>query len=273
MNKMSRDLELEKRIDAYVKGKLSEEQAMELWEELLERPDYIELLKTELGVKSIFEQRAGNDKTTNGSSAEEERVVYSLQKYWKWMAAAAAIVILVVAVNVLRDNTNPSLNNLAVKKFKLTETLSSAKILRSQTATLSPADSLLNRGFEAAIAGDIDKALATYDKIINGYGDDPAVVKAYLNKGLIQYNSGQYQQSVSAFKHVLAKVSDNNPVLKEKAYWYLGNAYINTDHLKEARDAIHKVYIMEGIYRKSAKRVLKKLDDKLQNADSDSGNQ
>jgi len=275
MNKMSRDLELEKRIDAYVKGKLDEEQAMELWEDLLERPDYIELLETELGLKSIFEQRANNDndKRKNTSSAEEESVIYSLQKYWKWMAAAAAIVILIVSVNILQRNTDQSLNNLAVKKFKLAETLSSAKILRSQMSRLSPADSLLNRGFEAALSGDVDKALATYDKIIDGYSDDPAVVKAYLNKGLIQYNGKKYQQSISSFEHVLDKVSDNNPILAEKAYWYLGNAYIHIDQLKEARDAIHNVYIMDGIYRKSANRVLKKLDYKLSNMHSDDGNQ
>ncbi len=34
---MSRDLELEQQIDAYIKGKLTEEEAQRLWEELLKR--------------------------------------------------------------------------------------------------------------------------------------------------------------------------------------------------------------------------------------------
>ncbi|MGD8428417.1 MAG: tetratricopeptide repeat protein [Balneolaceae bacterium] len=264
---MSRDLELEKRIDAYIKGKLTEEQSLQLWADLLERPDYIELLETELGLKSIFEKQS-EETSGDTQTASESRVIYSLQRYWKWMASAAAVIILVVAVNILQVDTNQSLNELAVKKFNLIENLSSAKILRSQSTNLSPADSLLNLGFEAAIAGDIPGALATYEKIISEHGEEPAAVKAYLNKGLIQYNSGQFQESTLAFKHVLEQVNGDNPILKEKAYWYLGNAYLNMKQLQEARDAIHSVYMMDGIYRRSAFRLLKKLDYKLGNGDS-----
>jgi hypothetical protein len=49
----------------------------------------------------------------------------------------------------------------------------------------------------------------------------------------------------------------------------MGNAYINLEKLKEARDAIHHTYTMDGIYRKPALRLLKKLDHKLGNVDFD----
>lgn len=51
---MQRDLELEKQIDAYLKGNLSEDEILKLWEKLFLNPDYIQLLKTELAIKSIF---------------------------------------------------------------------------------------------------------------------------------------------------------------------------------------------------------------------------
>jgi len=271
---MSRDLELEKKIDAYIKGKLTEEQALQFWEKLLERPDYIELLETELGLKSIFEDRASSNPADNDiASAEEQSIVYSIQRYWKWMAAAAVVIVLVVAVNILRINTSQNLKNLAVKNIQLAENLSSARILRSQSAGLSVADSLLNAGFEAAISGNVDEALAMYNKIIKEYEGEPAVVKAYLNKGIIQYNNGKFDHSISSFKQVLDKVNKKNPILREKALWYMGNAYINTDRLKQARDAIHDVYAMDGIYRHAAFRLLKKLDYKLGNIDFDNYNQ
>jgi len=266
---MSRDLELEKQIDAYIKGKLTEEQALELWEKLLENPDYIELLDTELGLKSILEERASSDSAddTDVSSAKERSIIYSIQRYWKWMAAAAVVIILVVAVNILRINTSQNLKNVAVKNIQLAENLSSARILRSQSSGLSVADSLLNVGFEAAISGNVGKALAMYNKIITDHGDEPAVVKAFLNRGIIQYNNGKFDHSISSFRKVLANINKKNPILKEKALWYMGNAYINTDRLEQARNAIHSVYAMDGIYRHSAFRLLKKLDYKLGNVD------
>jgi len=265
MNKISRDIELEREIDAYVKGNLSEQEAQKLWEKLLQRPEYIELLKTELGVKSILEKRSSNNYSY---STEENSVIYSIQRSWKWMAAAAAVALLVVSINFFQLDTNKSLQSETPAQFNLAENLSSAEVFRSQKAETLPADSLLNRGFEAALSGDISKAIAAYDEIINKYGDESAATKAYLNKGIIQYNSGGFGESIESFKAVIEKGTKRD-VLKEKAYWYMGNAYINIEQLEKAREAIHKVYSMDGIYRKPSFRLLKKLDYKLGNVDYD----
>ncbi len=266
MNEMSRDLELEKQIDAYIKGKLSEKEAHQLWEKLLKRPDYIELLETELGLKSIMQDRSTGD--ASQSPARENTVIYSLHKSWKWMAAAAAVALLVVSVNVFQADTNRSVTELAEQNFNLAENLSSAQILRDQKSEVSTSDSLLNRGFEAAISGEVSRALQVYDEIIEEYGDKPAAVQAYLNKGIIQYNSGDFGKSIQSFEAVIQNVKDKK-VVEEKAYWYMGNAYINIENLSDARDAIHNAYAMDGIYRKPAFRLLRKLDYQLDNIDLD----
>jgi len=264
---MSRDLELEKQIDAYIKGKLNEEQAQKLWEQLLQRPDYIELLNTELGLKSIVEKGEANQEKTETPSAEENTFIYTLKQSKKWIAAAAAVVILIVAVNILQVDTQQTLEELALKDINIAENLSSAQILRSQKTEIPPSDSLLNRGFEAAISGDMDQAITMYNKIIEEYGDKPAAVQASLNKGIIQYNNGSFSESIASFKAVLQKV-ENKPIVREKAHWYMGNAYINLEKLKKAQTEIHKTYAIDGIYRKSASRLLKKLSQELENVDS-----
>ena len=265
MNEMSRDLELEKQIDAYIKGKLSDEEAQKLWERLLERPDYIEMLETELGVRSILQKSAG----TSTTSTNEQTVIYSLKKSWKWMAAAASVAILVVAINFFQIDTNQDIKQSTLSEINYGKNLSSAPIQRSQKSDITTADSLLNEGFEAAISGEVSQALQTYNKIIDEYGDKPAAIQAYLNKGIILYNTGRFEMSIASFTSVIEKGGEDKPVVEEKAHWYLGNAYINIDKLEKARSAIHTVYAMDGIYRKPAFRLLRKLDHELGNIDYD----
>lgn len=271
MNNQSRDLELEKKIDAYIKGNLSEEEAQQLWQQLLKRPDYIELLETELGVKSILQQRDSDD-TDQETAANEKGIVYTLYRSRKWIAAAAAVILLVVSINILQMNTHSSISEAALKDINLTENLSSAQILRSQKSDMTPADSLLNRGFEAAISGDVNEALAMYNKIIDRYGDKPAVVQAHLNKGIIQYNSGEFKNSISSFMAVIKKAKSKS-VEREKAYWYMGNAYVNLNQFSKAREAIQNTYSMDGIYRKPSFRLLKKLNHELDDGDLNNSGQ
>lgn len=267
MNNNSRDLELEQQIDAYIKGKLSEEEAHKLWEKLLLRPDYVELLETELGVKSILQSRSSDYSATDAPEVEERATVYRLKQSWKWIAAAASVAILVVAINFLQVNTNQSVGDLAIKNIDISTNISSAPVLRSQKGTITPGDSLLNRGFEAALSGNVEKAVQIYDKIIAEFSADPAAVKAYLNKGIMEYNSGNFKNAIHSFQQVIVQVKER-PVTKEKAYWYMGNAYMNIEQLTEAREAIHKTYEMDGIYRQPAFRILRKLDHELGNTDS-----
>ncbi len=268
MHKMSRDLELEQQIDAYIKGKLSEEEAEKLWEKLLLRPDYIELLETELAAKSILEDRDVDNAGTDKAKAEEGTTIYHLQRSWKWIAAAASVAILVVAINFLQVDTNKTIGELAVGEIDLSTNITSAPVLRSQKGNMIPADSLLNSGFKAAISGNVTKALQMYNKIISEHGNQPAAVQAYLNKGIIQYNSGDFKSSISSFQQVVKNVEER-PVSEEKAYWYMGNAYMNLEQLEKARKAIHQTYAMDGIYRQPAYRILRKLDHELGNTDFD----
>lgn len=257
---MTRNIELEKQIDAYIKGHLDDQQARNLWEELLEHPEYIELLNTEIAVRSVLEKEAG---LLNDRNKERHTVIHTLQNSWKWVVAVAAVVILAVAINVLELGSQKSLDELVLKNINLSENLASAPTLRStQQKQQTPSDSLLNLGFKAAISGNISEAVKLYDLIIKEYSNQPAAKQAYLNKGIIQYNHNNYEGAIASFKQVTDK-ADTQSFIREKSYWYLGSAYVNTDSLNRAYNAIEKVYLMEGIYHKPAIDLLKRLDEEL----------
>lgn len=262
MNNNSRDINLEKQIDAYIKGHLSEEEVDKLWVELLKNPEYIDLLETEIAVKKVFDER--NRKEVSKPATP----VFALKKSWKWLAAAASVAILVIAINLLKVDSEQSLQQLALSDINIAESLASPEVLRNQEGRLADADSLLNIGFRAAVSGELSKALKLYQEVIETYKNEPAVAQAYLNIGIIKYNSGDYEPASEAFSNALKEVKEE-PLLKEKAYWYLGNAYINLDRLEEAREAIHKTYALDGIYRKPAFRLLRKVDYELGNVDFD----
>jgi tetratricopeptide (TPR) repeat protein len=253
---MVRNIELEKQIDEYIKGNLTEEQAQELWEKLFQNPEYIELLNTDLGVRSIVQEQG------NELSKEEGRhaMIYSLQNSWKWVAGVAAVVLIAVAINFF-GSVETSLEQLSIQKINVSENLASAPTMRS-VQQHTPSDSLLNLGFKKAISGNVDKAVAIYDLIIREHPNEPASTQAYLNKGIIQFNDQDFEGAIASFKAVTRKAKKQS-FTREKGYWYLGNAFINTDSLSKAHQAMEQVYLMEGIYHKPAIDLLKELDEQL----------
>ncbi|MDZ7716454.1 MAG: tetratricopeptide repeat protein [Balneolaceae bacterium] len=262
MNNNSRDINLEKQIDAYIKGNLSEDEVDQLWVELLKNPEYIDLLETEIAVKRVFEERKRNE------AQKPTTPISTLRKSWKWVAAAASVAILVIAINLLKVDSEQNLQGLALSDINIAENLASPDVLRNQKERLGDADSLLNIGFRAAVSGEISKALELYQEVIENYQNEPAAAQAYLNIGIIKYNSGDYEEASKAFNNALKK-DTKEQLFKEKANWYLGNAYINLNRLEEARKVIHKTYTLDGIYRKAAFRLLRKIDYELGNVDFD----
>lgn len=74
MNNDSSNIELQKQIDDYIKGNLSEDEARELWKELLKQPESIDRLQTKIDL-TRYHQQADNPKNT-------------FSQYYKWFAAA-----------------------------------------------------------------------------------------------------------------------------------------------------------------------------------------
>lgn len=261
----SRDLNLEKQIDAYIKGQLSAQESEDLWKALLFRPDYIELLETELYIKRIIEEQDANNGQKAPLPSGKQKETKRKRKFsplLKWMAAAASVAILIISISYIQSEQEKSLQELTLGEINIVENLASPEVMRSQDTEITGIDSLLNLGFKAAISGEVEEALGFYNNIIENYENAPNVSMAYLNLGIIHYNRENYDEASGAFENAIQNVRDDR-ILEEKALWYLGNSYVNMDRLKDGREAILSTYRMNGIYKNPAERLLEKLDEEL----------
>jgi tetratricopeptide (TPR) repeat protein len=252
MTEETRNTELEKKIDAYIKGNLSNDEVKSLWVDLLRQPEYISLLKTEIDVTRLHQARQGSATQTD---------------YWKWIGAAAAVVLLVISLNVFTDDAPQSIGAYTQGEIGLIENLSSSPVTRSATA-VEPSDSLLNAGFKAALDGNTQAAINIYSSILQEYESNGIRSKAYLNLGILHYNSGDFALSIESFRNAIAKAGDDE-ILKERSYWYLGNALVNTNKFEKAREAVYQAYSRGEIYKPEAFRLLRRLDYELGNIDFD----
>ena len=253
----SREQDIYKQIDSYVKGKLSNSDIESLWIEIAKDPDLLDRLELEAGVKKILNEK-------RASAGKKKANVNSLPS-WIWHASAAATILIVALVQLFRVETPTSLDDFIVSNIPVDQ-LEVADGLRSQDFVITSADSLLNLGFAAISSGDQEKALSIFSEIISKYDEEPYTSKAYLNKGIILYNDGEYSEAITNFREAASRAKDNR-MISEKAYWYLGNAYVNTGELEEALTAVGEAYKRDGIFRKPAFVLYQKLSYDLGKTD------
>ncbi|MDR9417126.1 MAG: tetratricopeptide repeat protein [Gracilimonas sp.] len=255
----SREIELRNKIDAYIKGSLSENEIQDLWNTFAKEPELLDILELEVNVKAAIEEEA--QKQVNSSAATIQKL-----PTWTWHAAAAAVIAVIALVQLFRIQTPTDMNQFLVQQIKPSQVEMADGIRAAKDMNITTADSLLNLGFEAIISGNDSRALELFDIVIEKYSQEPYGSKAYLNKGIVLYNDGDYESAVSAFRETLKRVEDSN-MITEKAYWYLGNALVNLGQLEQAQEAVFNTYQMDGIFRNPAFRLLKKLSDDLGTTD------
>lgn len=252
----SREIEIRKKIDAYIKGKLSEEEIQGLWNEFAKNPELLEILELEVHVKTLIEQKV-NDRNNRS-------VIHRLPK-WTWHAAAAAVIVFVALIQFFRVDTPTDLNQFVVQDISPAQ-LETSDGVRAKEMRLATADSLLNLGFEAVVSGNEDRALELFNEVISKHDEEPYGSKAFLNKGILLYNESDYEAAIMAFREAQERVEGSRMIL-EKTQWYLGNALVNIGELEQAREAVLKTYQMDGMFRQPAFRLLKKLNNDLGDAD------
>lgn len=246
-------------INAYVNGVLSEDQINDLWVEFAKNPVLLDDLELEVGVKEIINTQI---KAITKNKNETKTI-----PFWKWHAVAAAVLIIVISIQFIRIPSKSHLEHFLVKSIN-SDQLETANGVRSKEITIFKGDSTLNLGFNEYLNGNKENALALYNEIITMYNHEPYASKAYLNKGIFHYNNSNYDLAIVDFSASLERSPDDT-MIKEKAFWFLANAYAHIDDLQNARNNAYEVYKMNGIFRKASFLLLQKLNYDLGASDTE----
>ncbi|RNC83004.1 MAG: tetratricopeptide repeat protein [Balneola sp.] len=237
-----------KKIDAYLKGTLSDNEIDQLWVEFAKNPELLDLLELEVGVQKIIEDEVKGVKKAK---------TFQLPS-WTWHASAAAVILLVLSIQLFQVDSKTRLDQFVISEISADQAETGDGV-RAKDRIITTADSLLNLGFSALVSGNISQALSLYDEVINNYDIEPYGSKAFTNKGIILYNQGDYEASVESFDSALERIEESR-MIEEKAHWYKGNALANLNRLEEARMSVYNAYSMDGIFRKPAFLLLQKLN-------------
>lgn len=259
------EIEILKQIDAYLKGALSNEEINELWVNLLKHPQYLDYLETEAAIKDIcldkLSDKSGGDTKERAEEPSKRWISNGNPGILIGGALAATLALLISLMFLLQEPGTQSASELAINDIPAMQ-MESPATTRSNEEDNTPLDSLISQGLQAAFDNNISKAKRIYEKIIRQYDSEPSVAMAFLNLGIINYNLGEYTAAIDNFKSALS-VPGVTMLVSEKAYWYMGNAYLNVNRWEEARNAVYNAYVEQGVFRKPAKNLLENIDSHL----------
>lgn len=233
--------EIETKIDQYVNGQLSPEEIDELWAELVRDGYHLDYLKTVANLKSVIRER---------------REQKQAQKKRYWYYAAAAVVVMLIAVMSVVTITNISSDS----QLQPIQTIE-LDYYRSGEGAISSGDQseVIQKAINLANTGEINEAITFLEQELAVASEPEWISTLSLNIGSLLYNQGKYEESISHFENVIEHKNAINVLMLEKAYWYVGNAHFQLDHLTEARTNIKKAYELDGAYRRVTQSYLKAL--------------
>jgi hypothetical protein len=115
------------------------------------------------------------------------------------------------------------------------------------------ANGKLQEGFDYYLSKDYAKAEIAFSNLRNMNENRPEIL---LFSGLNQMEQQNYQAAIGLFNDLLLSEDQFIP----EAQWYLGLCYIRTGDNLKARSIMETLSDTEGLYKKKAQQILKKLN-------------
>jgi tetratricopeptide (TPR) repeat protein len=238
--------ELERKIDLYVHGQLNDEQIDDLWAELIQNNYALDYLKTVASLKGVIDEESRQELDQKKSNV---RILKSSNWY---MAAAAALVLIVGAFGLLQLNT----------ETEFVDPIASIELdyYRSAdgTAEGDGGDTVIREAIVLANEGEYQQAIEIIDSGLNQVSDADSRALLFINAGSILYNVSMYEDAIIRFEKVV-EIEESDPLVRERAYWYLGNTFFQLNKLEEAKQAFQNAYELNGAYSRVAQSYLKAL--------------
>jgi len=242
MIESNRNKDLEKRIEAYVDGDLSTREIDELWAELLDNEYYYDYMKSVASMKKVAEDRQ-----------EKSRLQGSESQKTVWLSAAAAILLMIGAATIFNISTEPAENISPISSIEL-DYYRSADGMAAENME----SDVVRRAISTANTGDVAEALSLINEELQKENSDYKEAELLITSGSILYNSGRFADAIERFETAI-DINYDDMMLKERNYWYLGNAYFQVNKLDEAKFALEQAFELNGAYSRVAQSYLRAL--------------
>lgn len=245
MIESNRNKDLEKKIEAYVDGKLSANEVDELWAELLDNEYYYDYMKSVASLKKISEEQ---EKVSGFQKMESRKQV--------WLSAAAAVLLMIGSAAIF---------NLSTESSEVIQPITSIELdyYRSSDGMVSEdkESDVVRRAISTANTGDVAEALKLINEELQKTNSEYHYAELLITSGSILYNSGRFDDSIKKFETAL-DINYDDMLLRERNYWYLGNAYFQINKLEEAKVNLERAFELNGSYSRVAQSYLRALSAK-----------
>ena len=240
-NNLNKDLE--RKIDLYLNGRLSEDETDDLWAELIQDGYYLDYMKSVANLRSIIEEKRESEIPTVGKQ---------IRKYASYVTAAA-VVIFVGVLGVINYSTNNSSTLSPISEIGL-------DIVRSEVGvSANITNETIKKAIQLAADGNTVEAKTLLSNELLTEESPSLIAEFSLTLGSIHYNLGEYQQAASNFRTVTLQKGITSNIM-EKGYWLLANALFQLDELEEAQLAFETTYNLDGQYSRIAKSYINALN-------------
>lgn len=221
---------------------MNKEEVDKLWTELIHDSRALDYLKTAADISEID----GKEHEERNKNTTEKR---TNQHYWY---LSAALVLIAGTFFIFQIATEATESVQPITSIEL-------NYYRSADGT-SDDEAILREAIELANQGKYDRAVRTIDVELNRTDDLYTKSILLIQSGSILYNTARYREALSRFDRI-TKTPDVNPLVREKAYWYLGNTYFQLDEPEAAKVAFQNAYELDGAYSRVAEKYLSALGE------------
>lgn len=231
MNTQSHILDLEDRIDLYVKGALNQNQIDELWVDVIQN-DYLDYMKTAATVRKLS---VGLNVTPIP--------LFKRERTRQFTAAAALVIGIGTSMYYLTGSDSaPAFSPLPSIEYSL---------LRSAQTGNEVFEARLQEITVMALNGDNGHAEAALKELAVSDLAPAQRSAVTLSLAALHYNAGNDEAALVGFAAILdSSVAD--PSIREKAAWYAVNALIRMNRSKEAEPYLRMVIDLDGAYKRAA---------------------
>lgn len=245
------NIELEKKIEDYLTGKLTAGEIDELWADILREPEYLVHLQTEAQLRAYFRKK----KTVKPSGVK-------LLESRSLLVSMAAVVIFAVGMFWYLSQFQNSILVHPLAEISVAD-METPAVTRSDTEAADESVEIILEAYDRMLDDDETIAVSLFRDITMNYPETESATYSWLNLGIVAYNNSEFETASDHF--ATASQRENvDELVRQKSFWFLANAAYQAGDYNIALSASRQAADMTGYYTTVATDFNDSLTDQLQ---------